>query len=136
MGAYSNDVSRAEALMRAADALLQALGPSEVILVLPVPMEQANADLGLASPLVEQLLLSPAVVRKIGSATAAGTQVEVMLPASIVNALAESRNFDPPNTLFDAALGVLHGGKLLRIEGVAWDSFAGRPYLYRIMLTD
>jgi len=136
MGAYSNDVSRAEALMRAADALLQALGPSEVILVLPVPMEQANADLGLASPLVEQLLLSPAVVRKIGSATATGTRMEVMLPASIVNALAESRDFDPPNALFDAALGMLHEGKLLRIEGVAWDSFADRPYLYRIMLTD
>ena len=136
MGAYSNDVSRAEALMRAADALLQALGPSEVILVLPVPMEQANSDLGLASPLVEQLLLSPAVVRKIGGATATGTQMEVMLPASIVNALAESRNFDPPNALFDAALGMLHEGKLLRIEGVAWDSFADRPYLYRIMLTD
>lgn len=122
--------------MRAADAFLQALGPSEVILVLPVPMEQANSDLGLASPLVEQLSLSPAVVRKIGSATAAGTQMEVMLPASIVNAQAASRNFDPPNALFDAALGMLHGGKLLRIEGVAWDSFADTPYLYRIMLTD
>jgi len=122
--------------MRAADALLQALGPSEVILVLPVPMEQANADLGLASPLVEQLSLSPAVVRKIGSATAPGTRMEVMLPASVVNAQAASRNFDPPDALFDAALGMLHGGKLLRIEGVAWDSFADTPYLYRILLTD
>jgi len=136
MGAYSSDVSRAEALIRAADAFLQALGPSEVILVLPVPMEQANADLGLATPVVEQLSLSPAVVRKIGGATAAGTRMEVMLSASIVNAQAESRNFDPPAALFDAALGMLHGDKLLRIEGVAWDSFADTPYLYRIMLTD
>lgn len=136
MGAFSSDVSRAEALLRAADALLQTLGPSEVILVLPVPIEQNNADLGLASPVVEQLSLSPAVVRKIGSATATGTRMEVMLSASTVNAQAESRNFDPPDALFDAALGVLHGGKLLRIEGVGWDSFADTPYLYRITLTD
>jgi hypothetical protein len=144
MGAYSNDVSRAEALLRAADALLRALGPSEVILVLPVPIQQDNTDpstslgtgLGLAPPVVEHLSLAPAVVRKIGSSTATRTQMEVMLAASIVNAHAESRNFDPPSGLFDAALGILHGGKLLRIEGVGWDSFADTPYLYRITLTD
>jgi hypothetical protein len=62
--------------------------------------------------------------------------MEVMLAASTVNAHAESRNFDPPDALFQAALGILHGEKLLRIEGVAWDSFADTPYLYRITLTD
>ena len=45
MGAYLNDVSRAGALLRAADALLRALGPSAVIMVLPVPTQQDNADL-------------------------------------------------------------------------------------------
>jgi hypothetical protein len=136
MGTFSNDVSRAEALLRAADSLLRALGPSEVILVLPVPIQQDNADLGLATPVVEQLSLAPAVVRKLGSSTATRTQMEIMLSASIVNAQAESRNFDPPESLFDAALGILHGGKLLRIEGVTWESFADTPYLYRITLTD
>jgi len=136
MGEYSNNASRAEALLRATLAMLRALGPSEVILVLPVPMEQSNSDLGLATPLVEQLSLSPAIVRKIGSATATGTRVEVLLPASTVNAQAASRNFDPPAALFDAALGILEGGKLLRIDGVGWDSFADEPFLYRIMLTD
>ncbi len=136
MGAYSNDVSRAEAFLRAADALLRALGPSEVILVLPVLIEQDNADLGLAAPVVEQVSLTPAVVRDLGSSTAARTQLEVMLAASTVNAYAESRNFDPPDAIFDAALGILHGGKLFRIERVAWDSFADMPYLYRVALTD
>lgn len=136
MGGYSGDVSRAEALLRAADALLRALGPSEVVLILPVPMQQTNSDLGLAAPAVEQLSLSPAVVRKIGSSTTTRTQLEVMLSASTVAAQAESRNFDPASALFDSALGVLHGGKLLRIESVGWDSFSDTPYLYRIMLTD
>jgi len=136
MGAFSNDVSRAGALLRAADALLRALGPSAVIMVLPVPNGQANSDLGLATPVVEQVPLAPAVVRTLGSDTASRTQVEVLLAASIVNANAEPRNFDPPDTMFDAALGILHGGKLLRIERVAWDSFADLRYLYRIVLTD
>ena len=136
MGAFSSDVSRAEALLRAADSLLRALGPSEVVVVLPVPIEQDKADLGLAPPAAEQLSLSPAVVRKIGSSTAARTRMEVLLSASTVNAQAESRNFDPPNALFEAALGILHGEKLLRIESVSWDSFADVPYLYRITLTD
>jgi len=136
MGAFSNDISRAEAFLRAADALLRALGPSEVILVLPVLIEQNNADLGLASPAVEQVSLAPAVVRDLGSSTAARTQLEVLLAASTVNAYAESRNFDPPDAIFDAALGILHGGKLFRIERVAWDSFADTPYLYRVALTD
>ncbi len=136
MGAYSNDISRAEAFLRAADALLRALGPSEVILVLPVLIEQDNADLGLAAPVVEQVSLAPAVVRDLGSSTAARTQLEVMLAASTVNAYAESHNYDPPDAMFDAALGILHGGKLFRIERVAWDSFADTPYLYRVALTD
>lgn len=136
MGAFSNDISRAEAFLRAADALLRALGPSEVILVLPVLIEQDNADLGLAAPVVEQVSLAPAVVRDLGSSTAARTQLEVMLAASTVNAYAESHNYDPPDAMFDAALGILHGGKLFRIERVAWDSFADTPYLYRVALTD
>jgi len=136
MGGFSSDVSRSEAFLRAADSLLRALGPSEVILVLPVPVQQTNADLGLATPVVEQISLTPAVVRKIGSSTSTRTQMEVMLSASTVNDVAESRNFDPPNALFDAALGIMHGEKLLRIEGVSWESFADAPYLYRILLTD
>ena len=136
MGTYSNDISRAEALLRAAHALLRALGPNAVILVLPVPTEQDNTDLGLASPVVEQVPLAPVVLRDLGNETATRTRMELLLAASTVNAHAESRNFDPPDAMFDAALGILHWGKLLRIERVAWDSFADTRYLYRVMLTD
>ena len=59
-----------------------------------------------------------------------------MLSASTVKEEAESRNFDPPQSLFDAALGILYGEKLLRIESVGWELFPGVPYLYRMILTD
>ena len=122
MGAYSNPASRAEALARVADALLRALGSSQIILLLPTPTER-----------VEQLLLSPAVVRRIGGARR--RRLEVMLSAATVQTQAEAHGCDPP-TLFDAALGILHGGKLLRIESVDWASFEDVPYLYRIIVTD
>ena len=133
---FSTDVSRAEALLRAADALLRTLGPSEVTLILPLAVQQDKSDLGLATPAVEQALLSPAVLRTLSSPGAARVRMELLLSASTVNGQAEARNFDRPGAMFDAALGILHGGKLLRIESVGWDSFAGVPYLYRVILTD
>jgi hypothetical protein len=130
MGAFSSDVSRAEALLRAADALLQALGSGEVILILPV----GDASLGPASATSEELPLSPAVVRNVGGSTATRLRLEVMLSACTVKEQAESRNFDPPKALFAAALGILYDGKLWQIESVTCESFAGAPYLYRILL--
>ena len=128
MSGLANDVSRAEALLRAADALLQALGTGEVILVLPVP--------GSTPPAAEQVSLSPAVVRSIGSSAAPRTRLEVLLSASTVDAQAGSRNCDPPDSLLKAALGVLREEKLWRIESVECDSFGGMPYLYRVLVTD
>ncbi len=133
---FSHEVSRAEALLRAADALLRSFGPSEVALILPVAAVQDKGDLGLGTPAVEQVLLSPAVLRTLSSTGAARTRMELLLSAAAINAQAESRMFEPPNALLDAALGVQYGGKLLRIESVGWDSFAGVPYLYRAILTD
>ena len=126
MGGYANDMSRAQAILRAADALVHALGTSEVVLVLPIPGQEA----------AEQVSLSPAVVRNIVSSTAKRTRMEIGLAASTVNACAESRGFDPASALFDAALGILYGQKLLRIEHVEWDSFGDVPYLYRVLVTD
>src|ERR687887_169894 len=114
MGAYSNPTSRAEALARVADALLRALGSSQIILLLPTPTEQ-----------VEQLLLAPAVVRRIGGARR--RRLEVMLSAATVKTQAEAHGCDPPAALFDAALGILHGGKLLRIARVDCEAFADVP---------
>ena len=119
-------MSRAQAILRAADALVHALGTNEVLLVLPVAGQEA----------AEQLSLAPAVVRNIGSSTAKLSRMEIGLSASTVNSCAESRGFDPPSALFDAALGIVYGQKLLHIEHVEWDSFGGVPYLYRIILAD
>lgn len=94
--------------------------------MLPVPGQEA----------AEQLSLAPAIVRNVGSSTAKRTRMEIGLPGALVNECAELRGFDPPWAMFDAALGILYGQKLLRIEHVEWDSFADVPYLYRIAVSE
>lgn len=115
-----------EAIARATDAMLRSFGATEVALVLPTA---AGSDLGLSGPVVEQVALAPAVVR-----AAAGSRpgIELLLPAATVAAAAELRNLNSAEALFETALGVLHGGRLLRITSVASDTFAGTPYLFRI----
>jgi hypothetical protein len=127
------DAARGYAMVRAADALLRTLGPSEITLLLPIAVQQANADLGLATPVVEQVLLSPVVVRSLPSSQGTGrTRLELLLSASTVAAQAEVRGLESPTDLFESALGVIQDSKLLRIESIGSDSFAGVPYLYRV----
>ena len=55
------------ALVRAADAMLRSLGGSEIKLLLPLFQigGDAGAQLGLSDPGVEEVLLSPVVVRNL-----------------------------------------------------------------------
>jgi len=133
---FASDSSRAEAMVRAADALLRTLGPSEITLVLPVSSDNPKADLGLGSPVVEEVVLSPVVVRQRPAGTHGNLRLELLLSASVIQSEIDQRNFDSAEALFEAALGVLYADKLLRIETVGSDSFAGAAYLYRVNVTD
>lgn len=118
---------------RAADALLRSLGAGYVTLRLAVALEQTNSDLGMAPPLSEDVVLRPAAVRALRSSENEGGEVEVLVSAIAVQALAEVRNLDSGEALFEAALGVLVHGRLLRILSVAGHAFGGSVYLYRVL---
>lgn len=113
--------------MRAAEALLRSLGSGKVVLRLPQPMEQANSDLGLAAPLTEDVTLSPAMLRLV-----APGEYEVALAARAVEEEAAKRNFESADEFLAAALGVVHGGKLLRIANAAAHACGAKVYLYRL----
>jgi hypothetical protein len=132
---FASDAGRGQAMLRAADALLRTLGPTGIILVLPTDAAQSNADLGLGTPLVEQVELTPAVVRPLADA-GGRRRIEILLSASTVAAQAELRGYESAEALFNAAVGVVHGGRLLRVESVGSDSFAGTSYLYRVTASD
>ena len=117
---------------RAAEALLRALGDGRIILRLPLPTAVANGDLGLAGPLTEDVELAPAVLQLIKPEADGRASYEAAIAARSVAQQAELRNLESPQALFTTALGIVTGGKLLRIVNVTPHACGARIYLYRL----
>jgi hypothetical protein len=130
---------RGMALVRAAEAMMRALGGEEIILLFPaisLPSDPA-AQLGLADPGVEQVQISPVVRRTLlfeNDSTA--RRFEYLMPATAIAQQMERRSAASAQAFFDAALGILHDGVLFRIEKATTEYFAGTAYLYRVIAGD
>jgi hypothetical protein len=124
------------AVMRAADALLRALGGDQISLVLPQPTETGSdsTQLGLTDPGVEQLMIFPVAVRTL-KAPSSGPRmrVEFLISASAVASAVDAAGADSPQALFDLALGIQHQSDLFHIESVSTEYFASTAYLYRVV---
>jgi hypothetical protein len=127
------------AVLRAADALLRALAGDQIGLVLPLPTETGSdsTQLGLTDPGVQQLIISPVVVRTL-AAPIAGPRVrlEFLISASAVADAVDAEGADSAEALFDLALGVQHQADLFHIESVSTEYFAGTAYLYRVVAVE
>jgi hypothetical protein len=124
------------AVVRAADAMLRALGADEVSLLFAasgVPNDP-SVQLGLVDPGVEEVSFCPVVVRSL-PATGTGPRIrrEFLLGGSAVAETVVDRNVASAQALFDSALGLTHDGTLLHIESVTTEYFAGTAYLYRVV---
>ena len=127
------------AVLRAADALLRALGGDQIGLILPMPTETGSdsTQLGLTDPGVQQVTISPVVVRTL-PAPGAGPRVrlEFLVSASAVASAVDAEGADSPEALFDLALGIQHQADLFHIESVSTEYFAGTAYLYRVVAVE
>src|SRR3954464_4311904 len=127
------------AVLRAADALLRALGGDQIGLVLPLPTETGSdsAPLGLTDPGVRLLTISPVVVPTL-PAPSAGPRVrlEFLISASAVANAVDEEGADSAQALFDLALGIQHQADLFHIESVSTEYFAGMAYLYRVVAVE
>ncbi|MFB3915138.1 MAG: hypothetical protein ACE14M_00290 [Terriglobales bacterium] len=142
------------ALARVAEAMLRTLGGGEVYLRFTSPAEASDdaRQLGTAAPIVTDVAMAPIVVRslppdkpqpgappfsrsaRVGvlAGNQAGLRLELMFPASAVFAQMEARQVGSAQELFASALGVVVQGKMLRIENVAPEYFAGTAYLFAV----
>jgi hypothetical protein len=137
-GAGSN-AARGQAMMRAADAMLRVIGATDVYLRLPTAAaaEATAVELGLAAPLVEDVVLSPVVVTALaGDARQQRLRYELLMSAAAVARVMESRGLESAETLFRSALGILLNGQLLHVEALAVEMFAGMTSLYRVTVTE
>jgi len=125
--------------MRAADALLRALGGDQIGLVLPMPTETGSdsTQLGLTDPGIQQLTISPVVIRTLPEPnTGPRVRLEFLMSASAVASAVDEEGADSAQALFDLALGIQHQADLFYIESVSTEYFAGTAYLYRVVAVE
>ena len=123
------------AVVRAADAILQALGGIEIALVFPLVAlpNDPSAQLGLVDPGVQQVTFSPVVVRSLNTpSTGPRRRLEFLISSSAVAAAVVSQNAASAEVLFESALGANYDSHLFHIEDVITEYFGGTAYLYRV----
>ena len=148
---------------RAADVLLRALGGRTVMLRMPAPAVPADPteQLGIATPLFQDLPLAPVVYRKaratittttgasapskLGLGGSSGSiKSEMLVSASAIERLVGSLAYASASILFANAVGILAGPgpdsgdasdpDLLEIVSVSAEEAYGQPYVYRLIL--
>jgi hypothetical protein len=127
------------AVVRAADAMLRALGGEGVSMLFPLVTmpDDPSAQLGLADPGVEEVIFSPVVVRTLVTPTTGPRRrLEFLLSGAAVAAELASRNVASAEALFNGALGLLYDNDLFHIEHVSTEYFAGTAYLYRVLAVE
>jgi len=125
-------------LARAAEAMVRALGGGALTLLFPMLTpsdEQSVAGLGLKSQSIQQIEIAPvAIVSLARTSSLAAARLEILIPGSAVFMAMAERLAATPQALFDSALGIIHEGRLLRVESWSAEQFAGSPYMFRLVV--
>lgn len=122
-----------EGFLRAADALLRALGGETVSLLLPVTAMTPDAagQLGLVDPGVQEVVICPVVMRELTTGkNGPRRRVEFTLPASAIEQQLPALGMGTGNDLFNVAIGMNYGTHLFHIEAVVPESFGGIVCFY------
>jgi hypothetical protein len=122
-----------DALVRAANAMLTALGGDQVSLLLPgtATASDAAGQLGLVDPGVQDVIIMPVVANnKPTSNLGPSRRIEFTLPASAIEVQLPTLGMASAEDLFNAALGLQYDGDLFHIEAVVTETFAGTAYFY------
>lgn len=121
------------ALVRAANAMLSALGGDQVNLLLPAMATASDpgGQLGLVDPGVQQVSIKPVVTNNLPTGNLGPRRrIEFTLPASAIEMQLPALGMGSAEDLFNAALGLEYDGDLFHIEAVATENFAGTAYFY------
>ena len=123
------------AAVRAADAMLQTLGGTEVILLFPAAGMPADgvAELGLVDPGVEQVLIAPVIVRELTTENnGPRRRIEMLAGQAAMAEQVSQRSVASAEALFETALGLVYRGEVFHIQGFIVERVGGVAYLYRV----
>jgi hypothetical protein len=121
------------AVLRAANALLQALGGDTVSLLLPASAMASDSagQLGLVDPGVQAVVISPVVTHELATGNLGPRRrIEFTLPASAITDALPGLGIGTAEDLFNAVLGLNYDDDLFHIETVVPESFAGTVCFY------
>ena len=106
--------------------MLRTLGPTQVSLrVAEAASGDLSSQLGLAPPTLEDVPLCPAVVRSTAAPHDTKARYEVLLSTNSVQQAVSSLNIDDVATWLLTAVGLVYGEKVLHVDSVMVDHFAG-----------
>ena len=95
-----------------------------------------NAELGIEGPVTEDVTVSPVVAGPSAARTSdPRLRLEFLFAAATLAPYLADRG-ESAEDFFTGALGIVYGQKLLHIETVSAESFAGTPYLYRVIAAE
>ena len=125
------------AARRLGDALLRSFGNTTITLRLAnASTGDTNSQLGLTTPTVEDVPLSPALVRVASAPHEIKTRYEVQLSTASVQQAVSMYHVDDVGTWLLTALALIYGDKVLHIDSVLVDQSAGADYLYHILASE
>ena len=122
-----------DALVRAANALLTALGGDQVSLLLPATAttNDAAGQLGLVDPGVQEVIITPVVACNVPTGNLGpARRIEFTLPAYALALQLPALGMGSVEELFNAVLGLVYDGDLFHIASVVTENFAGTAYFY------
>ncbi|ABF43358.1 hypothetical protein Acid345_4358 [Candidatus Koribacter versatilis Ellin345] len=133
LDAMGASAARGFAMARAAEAMLRAVGATNVhvIRVSQKTGTLQQRQLGQALPQYNDVVVGPAVV-SAECVPPAAMKLKIVMPARVVRKFAEQEG-EPSGTQWLAgARGIMHEGTLLRITNVQAEFLAGVEYVYRV----
>ena len=121
--------------VRAAEAMLQALGGTQATLLFPAAglPGDVGSELGMVDPGVVQAPIAPVIVRELPTENnGPRRRIELMMGRSALAEVLSQRSVASGEVLLQTALGVLWQGEVFHIEGCVIERFGGVEYLYRV----
>jgi hypothetical protein len=122
-----------------ADALLRTVaGTSALLRVTGVATDSGQLEVGLAPTTFAEVVVSPALMRKLRPTWQEGGQSkwELLISATGVQQQVNTLDFPSAEALFAMTLAVTVAGQDYLIESIAANEAFGQVYLYRLLLRE
>jgi hypothetical protein len=122
-----------------ADALLRSVNGTSALLRVTGPTTDSDQlEIGLAPTTFAQVVVSPALMRKLRPTWQEGGQSkwELLLSATSVGVQVNALDLPSAQSLFAMTLAVTVAGQDYLIESIAANEAFGQVYLYRLLLRE